>query len=478
MTKAPPESAKDLRPDGATRQDLRDLPALQDILERYSAPVPRYTSYPAATVWRDDFSTPVARDILESAGSTGPLSLYVHLPFCKKLCHYCGCTMMVTRSEELVDAYLGALEQEISEQAALACRSPVVQLHLGGGTPTFLTSAQLRRLFGALSRAYTFAPAAELSIEVHPPVTTDEQMATLADLGFNRVSMGVQDFDPDVQRAVNRIQPFEQTRHLIEHSRRLGFQSVNVDLMYGLPLQTPESLARTLDQVELLRPDRIALFGYAHVPAIKKHQQRLEQFGLPGPADRLQLFQQSTRRLLEMGYAFIGLDHFALPDDELVRARANGTLHRSFMGYTTCAQADLIGLGASSISDVGGAYLQNTRDVRDYIRRVADGGLAITRGWLPSEDDHIRRAVLQDLFCNLRLDCAEFDAREGVDSRAYLASEMLRLAPFQDDGLVRMDGASITVTPTGQFLLRNIASVFDAHLAQVRATAPALSQSV
>ncbi|MEW5855153.1 MAG: oxygen-independent coproporphyrinogen III oxidase [Myxococcota bacterium] len=435
------------------------LPA--DVLARYSTTAPRYTSYPTALVWRDLPETE-ALDVLDRASRTKqPLSLYAHLPFCWKLCYYCGCNMMVTRNPKLVERYLAALTTEIG-RATLEHR-PVTQIHWGGGTPTYLNSEQLTRLFNAMAERFKITPDAEISIEVHPPVTTLEQVKTLARLGFNRVSMGVQDFDPVVQEAVHRIQPFEQTRDLIQACRDAGFRGVSIDLMYGLPHQTPTTFQQTLDKVEQLRPDRIALFGYAHMPWIKPHQSLIQASALPTPPHRLELFRGATARLLSLGYEYVGLDHFALPHDELVVARSKGKLQRNFMGYTTQAGTDLLAFGASSISDVHGAYLQNAREVPEYMNLVESNRLPITRGMTLSQDDLIRRDLIQALFCQLSVDKARFSALHGISFDEYFAPELRKLAPLQEDGLVELHPESVSITPTGQMLLRNIAYAFDAY---------------
>lgn len=455
-----------------TREPVRLDHAL---LERYGAiPVPRYTSYPPANHWESRFGEQEATEAFRSAGHRAA-SVYVHVPFCRKLCYYCGCNMLVTRSESLVERYLQALELELDRVSALLpARPEIVQVHLGGGTPTYLDPEQLTRVADAIQARLPWRPGIEASIEIHPAVTSVEQIRTLARLGFNRVSMGVQDFDPAVQKRINRRQSFEETRILIEESRARGFVSVNVDLMYGLPLQTVDHFQRTLDRIEELRPDRIALFGYAHVPSMKKHQGMFHVDELPGPEDRLALLETSIERLLAAGYVHVGLDHFALEDDELCRARAAGTLRRNFMGYTTCADSDVLAFGPSAISEVRGTYVQNARDVHDWASLLEKGHLAAVRGHRPSAEDLARSALIMQLFCSLEVDLDALRARF-PGTLQDLGAEERDLAQLERDGLIQRQGARIRVTPRGQLLLRSVAAPFDTyHRADARLHAPAL----
>lgn len=449
----------------------------RDLLQRYGTlQIPRYTSYPAANHWGVREDEAFAKEVFGSAGDR-PLSLYVHVPFCHKLCLYCGCNMLVTKKKELTDRYLAALEKEMAMVAGLLRKRPkVVQLHLGGGTPTYLSPSEFRRFAGALQRVLPFGRDIEASIEVHPPVTTEEQVATLAELGFNRISMGVQDFDPAVQKRVNRIQPFEQTRDLIRMSRRNGFISVNVDLMYGLPLQTPQSFDATLDKMEELRPDRIALFGYAHLPRLRKHQGTFRPFELPSSDVRLSILERGIERLTGQGYRYIGLDHFALPEDELVKAQKDHTLRRNFMGYTTCADSDMLAFGPSSISEVNGSYVQNEHELLAWCEKIEQGNLPAAKGWGSSDDDRVRRKVIMDLFCHLEIVYAEFQQKTGIDFLEYFRPEQDALVPLERDGLVERSPARLRITPIGQLLLRNVAAVFDIYLrkAHPKSHAPAL----
>ncbi|HET6982799.1 MAG TPA: oxygen-independent coproporphyrinogen III oxidase [Myxococcaceae bacterium] len=445
------------------------------LLERYGRiPVPRYTSYPPANHWEGRFGEAEARQAFRGAGARAA-SIYVHVPFCRKLCFYCGCNMLVTRSESLVERYLQALELELDRVTALLPERPqIVQVHLGGGTPTYLDPDQLARLADAIQARLPWEPGIEASVEIHPAVTTRAQIRALARLGFNRVSMGVQDFDPAVQARINRRQSFEETRDLIIESRVRGFVSVNVDLMYGLPLQTVERFQRTLDLVESIRPDRIALFGYAHVPSMKKHQGVFQQEELPGPAERLALLESSIQRLLAAGYVHVGLDHFALEDDELCRARARGTLRRNFMGYTTCADSDVLAFGPSAISEVRGTFVQNARGVHEWAGRLEQGHLAAVRGHRPSNEDLARSALIMQLFCSLETDLDALRARFPGTLRE-LQAEDRDLTRLEGDGLIVRRGSRLRVTPLGQLLLRSVAAPFDTyHRVDARLHAPAL----
>jgi len=434
------------------------------LLERYGkTPLPRYTSYPPANLWSEQDES-LAQTALGTVGNR-PLSLYVHVPFCRKLCLYCGCNMMVTRSQDLVSRYLAALDVEVARIASLLPeRGDVVQVHLGGGTPTYLDEQQLTQLWQSLTQRFQISRDCETSIEIHPPVTSDGQLQRLAELGFSRVSMGVQDFDPVVQKRINRIQPFEQTRDLVLLSRRLGFVSVNMDLMYGLPLQTVERFAHTLDRVAELRPDRIALFGYAHMPQLRKHQSVFRSEELPDAPTRAALFELAMSRLLDLGYVYVGLDHFALPGDELLIARGRGELRRNFMGYTTCKSSEVLAFGPSSISELGRYYLQNARDVVPYCERVESGALPVVRGYCLSEDDLIRRDLIMQLLCNLVVSKQAIAARYGFDFDGYFATEQQALEPLIADGLCGWVDDELRILPPGQLLLRTVASVFDATL--------------
>ncbi|MBI6545609.1 MAG: oxygen-independent coproporphyrinogen III oxidase [Cyanobacteria bacterium NC_groundwater_1444_Ag_S-0.65um_54_12] len=439
----------------------------RELLARYDQVGPRYTSYPTAPEWSNEFGHQAAyRALADNARQRAgvPLSIYVHLPFCSRLCYYCGCNIKLARpGDALVERYLEALEREVALVAAgIDTTRPVVQLHWGGGTPTHLSVRQLERLYKVLRQHFNFAPGAEISLEIHPRVTTAEQINTLASLGFQRISMGVQDFDPVVQKAVNRLQPFEATRDLIALCQRAGFLSCNLDLMYGLPGQSVKGFARTLQQVATIRPDRIALFNYAHLPAIFPHQRRLKE--LPGAELKLELFEMAIAAWVNQGYCYLGMDHFALPDNELVKARRARTLRRNFMGYTTCAASDLLAFGMSAISDLASAYYQNERNLSAYLAAVFAGQLPVQRGKLLTADDRLRRAVIYALICHGYLAKAEIEHEFQLSFDTTFAPELAELEPLVADGLLECWPAYLEVTPRGQLLIRNICMIFDAYL--------------
>jgi oxygen-independent coproporphyrinogen-3 oxidase len=440
-----------------------------DLLRRYNVPGPRYTSYPTAPVWKENFTpTDYARVLQESSGAPGPapLSLYVHLPFCEKLCYFCGCTVVITGTQHaLEDAYLETLEREIDWVAdRVGARRPVVQFHLGGGTPTYFSPERLLRLARKVRSRFTFAQDAEIGVEVDPRVTTREHLSTLGKLGFNRLSMGVQDFEPRVQVAINRVQPYEDTKRLVEVARELGFSSINMDLIFGLPLQTARSFSETIDKVLEIGPDRLAVYSYANVPWMKKHQTVLEPH-LPDERTKFEIFRTALERFTDAGFEYIGMDHFARPTDELARARAARTLHRNFQGYTTKAGTDLIGFGMSAIGSVGRSYVQNRRDLGPYREAVDREGAATFRGFHLSEDDRLRRTVIQNLLCHGVVVKEELETRFGIDFDDTFADALERLVPCAADGLVELSRDEIRATPLGRVFLRNLAMPFDAYLA-------------
>ena len=449
---------------------------------RFSGPGPRYTSYPTVPVWTEAVGEEEAGAALERAAraSAEALSLYVHLPFCARLCLFCGCTVEITRRADRVERYLAALEREIELVARrLGARTRVAQLHLGGGTPTHLSVAELRRLHAALARHFEFLPQAEISIEVHPHVTSCEQVDLLTELGFARFSMGVQDTDPRVQAVIQRDQTLEETARLVAHCRARGVASVNLDLMYGLPEQTEATFERTLADVAAIRPERLALYGYAHVPWLKPFQKALEGFALPDAPARARLFALAAERLTAQGYELLGLDHFALPSDSLVRALHSGRLQRNFQGYTDQRAPEMIAFGMSAIGDVGGAFVQNARETKSYEERITAGRLATVKGLVRSPEDDLRRAAIQALMCQMRLDLDALGERFGRgDLAAHFAAEWRALEPLEAEGLCRLEPRSVEVLPTGRLFLRHLAMVFDAYLTPQAAATPRFSQTV
>ena len=439
-----------------------------ELLQKLEVTGPRYTSYPTVPDWSDRFGPTDYAAALRRAGRTPekPLSLYVHIPFCREMCTYCGCNVVATRDRTKADRYLDGVAREAAIVAShLGERRSLSRLHLGGGTPTYLDERQLLALWHIIERHFHVLPDAEIAVEIDPVVTRREQLALLRGLGFNRLSMGVQDFDERVQRAVNRIQTVEETRAVISYARQLGFQSVNFDLIYGLPFQTVESWRETLTKVELLRPDRIATFSFAYVPEARPHQKRLPSAEIPRGVEKLALFRTAWETLTGAGYRAIGMDHYALPNDELSQAQEKKLLWRDFQGYTTERAADTVALGATGIGDVGGAFAQNVRPLGSYESALADGRLATQRGLVLTDDDKRRRAVIIDLMCNFSVD---LDAIVD-DAPAYFAHELEDLHALAKDQLVELDGTRVKVLPLGRLFIRNVAMVFDAWLAHARA---------
>jgi oxygen-independent coproporphyrinogen-3 oxidase len=458
-----------------------DLDHLVEILPRYTTEGPRYTSYPTAPVWTEDYGPDdYLADLGADAEPDEGLSLYAHVPFCESLCHYCACNKVITRDHARGARFLDVIEREIEAvRTALGSPRAATQLHWGGGTPTWLAPDEVRRLFGAMTGAFPLAEGAEVSIEVDPRVTTEAHVEALAGCGFNRISMGVQDFDPRVQEAVHRIQPADETARLARWSREAGFDSVNFDLIYGLPYQTVESFDRTLDTLFEIGPDRIALYSYAHVTWKAKQQRGFERKDLPDPATKLEIMLGAIRRFLDEGYLFIGLDHFARPDDELSVALADRSLRRNFMGHTTQAGVDLLGFGPSAISELRGSYAQSHRDVPGWEAAVESCGVATMRGHHLSADDVERRWVIGRIMCHGELRAIEYEAEFDRPFAEVYAAELAELAGPEKDGLlVRDSDGSLRVTPAGRLLVRNVAMVFDAYLAAQRASGQQFSKTV
>jgi oxygen-independent coproporphyrinogen-3 oxidase len=456
------------------------------LLRRYDRPGPRYTSYPTAPQFQAGFGEAQLRDAARASnGDPIPrrLSLYVHVPFCLSPCFYCGCNRIITRDLGRADPYLTRLYREIGMMAELFDRDrEVIQLHFGGGTPNFLSPAQLQELVGCLRRHFSFSPSPErdLSIELDPRFIDPAGIAELAAIGFNRASLGVQDFDPAVQAAVNRIQGVDQTRAVVDACRAHGFRSVNIDLIYGLPKQGVEGFARTLDTVVDMRPDRLAVYSYAHLPELFKAQRQIDAADLPDADTKLSLLQLAIDRLTDAGYVYIGMDHFALPDDELARAQDRGSLHRNFMGYTTHADSDLIGLGVSAISHIGDSFSQNPRDLPGWQIAIDEGRLPVFRGMRLDEDDRLRADLIQELMCQGEIPIAALERRYAIDFNVYFAEALDKLSPLVDDGLVRREPGRIRATTRGRLLLRNIAMCFDRYLDLPAATdtAPRFSRAI
>jgi len=440
------------------------------LLAKYDRPGPRYTSYPTAPHFHDGYDEHVYRERLADAAtrSDDPLSMYVHIPFCEARCTYCGCNVVISPHRGPEEAYLDALERELDLLAeALASRRGLNQLHWGGGTPTYLTPAQCERLLRSITDRFPLVDGAEVALEIDPCVTTREHLETLRAAGFNRLSMGVQDTNPEVQDAVCRDQPLELTRSHVEHARELGFRSVNIDLIYGLPAQTEVSFRDTVRTVVgELAPDRVACFSYAHVPWIKPHQKQLDQARMATGWDKFRLFAAAVEEFCGSGYRFIGFDHFARPDDELARALDEGRLHRNFMGYTVMPATDQVGVGTTAIGDLGGSYAANEKNLARYQRAVADGRLPVERGLVRTSEDEQRGEVIRQIICTLKLEFDEVERTLGVDPRTEYADALRELEPMVADGLVELDDAGLRVTPRGRFFLRNICMPFDAYLKQ------------
>ncbi|QQS45714.1 MAG: oxygen-independent coproporphyrinogen III oxidase [Acidobacteriota bacterium] len=435
------------------------------LLEKYNKPGPRYTSYPTAPEWNDNFGeSDWLAAIEETRDSRAPLSLYVHLPFCETLCLFCGCNVVINKNHEVSVPYLDHLFQEIDRLSErIDTTRPVEQLHWGGGTPTYLTAGQIERLFAKVASKFTFTPGAELGIEIEPRTTSEEQCRTLRRLGFNRLSMGVQDFDPLVQKTINRIQPYDMTKRVFDQCRALGFDSINVDLIYGLPHQTVEGFSRTVDRIMEINPDRIALFSYAHVPWLKKQQGSFARH-LPEGFEKFRIFHCAIQKLTAAGYRYIGMDHFARPADELCRAQDDRTLYRNFQGYTTKAGCDLFAAGVSSISSLEYYYAQNWRDLEHYYQAIDAGQLPIMRGIRITEEDRLRRAVINRILCHGTLIKSEVESEFGIDFNAHFAAELEELRELEADKLVRLSDDRIEVATLGRIFMRNVAMVFDARL--------------
>jgi len=452
--------------------EVEQVPVLTEgMLQRLDRPGPRYTSYPTADRFVEAFGADAYRQALlqraEGAvvGGTAPLSIYVHIPFCESVCYYCACNKVITRHHERAAEYLEVLAQEVALHVGILGKGQSVsQLHLGGGTPTFLSDGELTALMDMLKAAFRITPGAEISIEVDPRTATPERLRVFSALGFNRLSFGVQDFDPDVQRAVHRVQPYDAVRDLMAAARSIGFESINADLIYGLPLQTPESFARTVSQVAALRPDRIALYAYAHLPQRFKPQRRIDPAQLPPPEHRVQMLGGAMSGFMAQGYTYIGMDHFALPGDALAAAKRQGRLHRNFQGYSTQPDCDLIGLGVSAIGRMGATYSQNAKTLDEYYDAVRQGQFPVVRGLTLTRDDLVRRAVVMALMCQGRVEFESIELAHLIDMVDYFKAELEEMRELETLGLVQLSDEGIQVTATGWYFVRAVAMVFDKHL--------------
>jgi len=442
----------------------------QALIGRYDQSGPRYTSYPTAVQFHDGFGAEeYRRAALASNASGRPLSLYFHIPFCDTVCFYCACNKVATKDRSRAQPYLDRVYREIAMQGELFDRGrPVEQLHWGGGTPTFISAEQMRELMLVTGRHFHLLDddSGEYSIEIDPREVTDETIALLREIGFNRMSLGLQDLDPQVQKAVNRIQTAEETFGALAAARREGFRSVSMDLIYGLPLQTAKSFIATLDRVIEAAPDRLSVFNYAHLPERFKPQRRIHEHDLPSPDQKLEILQQIGEHLAKAGYVYIGMDHFARPDDELAIAQRKGHLYRNFQGYSTHAHCDLVAMGVTSIGMVGNTYAQNMRTLDEYYARIDAGELAVFRGIELSRDDELRRAVITQLICNFTLNMAQVSRDWEIRFPDYFASELTRLEQMVADGLISITGDNIDVLPAGRLLIRNICMVFDRYLGE------------
>ncbi|MDU8923472.1 oxygen-independent coproporphyrinogen III oxidase [Pasteurellaceae bacterium LIM206] len=435
------------------------------LIQKYNQSGPRYTSYPTALEFSENYTEADFKAAAERY-SERHLSLYVHIPFCHKLCYFCGCNKVITRHQHKADIYLDYLEEEVKSRSALFKSRFVTQIHWGGGTPTYLTEQQSARLMAMLRTHFNISPEAEISIEMDPREIELSMLDHLRNIGFNRISMGVQDFNKEVQRVINREQDENFIRALLVRARELGFQSTNLDLIYGLPLQTVESFMFTLQKVIELDPDRLSVFNYAHLPSRFAGQAKIKDFMLPSAETKLTILQKTIETLSAAGYKFIGMDHFAKPDDELAVAQQNGVLHRNFQGYTTQEECDLLGLGVSAISLLGDTYAQNQKELKRYYADVDDHHTALHKGLVLSREDCLRRDVIKQLICNFKLDFAPIETRYQLDFRQHFAEDLTLLAPLVKDGLLEISSHGIQVSSKGRLLIRNICLCFDTYSRQ------------
>lgn len=439
-----------------------------DLIRKYDLSGPRYTSYPTAPQFSADFSKDnwLAAMALSNERSN-PLSLYFHIPFCETVCYYCGCNKVITANKKRALPYLEALKREIELQAQHCDTArPVLQLHFGGGTPTYLSDDQLDELIATIRQHFMLIDDGEYAIEIHPQTVNAERIQRLRKMGFNRLSLGVQDFHPAVQKAVNRFNSLEEVAELVSAARANQFKAISLDLIYGLPHQTCATVRETLSQVISLRPDRISLFNYAHMPELFKVQRQIDSHALPEPQEKLAMLHGAIEQLMAAGYVYIGMDHFALPDDELAILQRNGNLHRNFQGYATHGDCDLLAFGVSAINAMGDVFAQNAKDIESYQSAIAQGDLPIIKGVALSTDDRIRQSVIRELICHFKLDFVAIERQWGINPRDYFAQELEALTPLADDGLIALDADGITVSDTGRLLIRRVCMVFDRYLQQ------------
>jgi oxygen-independent coproporphyrinogen-3 oxidase len=453
-----------------------------DLLKKYDQPGPRYTSYPTAPYFHEgighkEYVAHIIRD--NKSIKNKDLSLYFHLPFCDTLCYFCGCNMMVTRNFEKIDRYIDYIEKEIHLlKRHIDADRKVIQLHWGGGTPTHLTPDQIRRLGGIIHENFEFKEEAEVGVELDPRELTFDHMKALREMGFNRCSMGVQDFDPKVQQTVNRIQPEDITRQTVDWSRELGFKSINIDLMYGLPHQKSSSFSKTIDKVVSMDPDRFAVFNYAHLPKMIKHQRLIKEEWIPPREEKLNLLKLSIDKLSDAGYIYIGMDHFAKPDDELTIAMENGSLYRNFQGYSTHAGINLFAFGITSIAMLSNTYMQNVKTLKEYYEMIDKNKLPLMRGIILNEDDLLRREVITELMCNFRLQKEKIEKKYHINFDAFFEEPLKKLEALQGDGLIALHPDQLLVTNIGRLLIRNIAMNFDAYLMKKEKDKPQFSRTV
>ncbi|RUM32904.1 MAG: oxygen-independent coproporphyrinogen III oxidase [Aquifex sp.] len=442
----------------------------KELIKKYDRPGPRYTSYPPATEFTQEVNSKhYIKKLIESNQRKTPLSLYFHIPFCEQRCLYCGCNVIISHRKGIEVPYLERVyrEMELVSQYLDKDRK-VVQLHWGGGTPNYLEPEQIKVFFEEIVKRFPIDENAEISIELDPRYLTDEQIKTIKEVGFNRVSLGIQDLNPKVQRAVNRIQPYELIKEKIEKLRETGFESINVDLIYGLPYQTKESFEETVEKVIELNPDRIATYSFAYIPDVKPHQQLLPKESLPSAEEKLRILEMIIDKFQSAGYVYIGMDHFAKPHDELAVAQRKGELWRNFQGYTTKKGVELLGFGATSIGMLYDSYFQNFKTLREYNNAVDKGEIPIFRGYILSEDDFIRREVIMDIMCNLGVDFKKIENMFEIDFKDYFERELEELKEMEEDGLIKIEEDKIRILPVGRLLIRNVAMVFDAHLRKKR----------